>query len=476
MNAKQLTSACWALCFRQFLRNLLLFAMLTASTAAFAQNNQGTNITVQLPTFGVSIDANGVLQTQTFEDPTGQLRAQRLQAAKAGLPGELAAFSKLRKVSLPRLERAIREQVTAGKSPDDTIRNLAGLQRLQYVFCYPDRSDIVIAGPAEGWLHDLAGRNVGLTTGQPVLALQDLLVALRAYPAGKRAQQFVGCTIDPPAEGLVRLQAFQKTIPHVIPQDRRGQVATEVARGIRDSLGMANIRVFGIPANTHFASVLIEADYRMKLIGIGLETPPIRLPSFLELSSSGKQGALERWWFTPNYDCMKVTDDRLGAELIGQGVQLLSEHKLVGPDGQLATAATSNKASDLFTQGFTSKYPQLAARSPVYAQLRQLIDLLVAAAYLQQEDFYGRAAWSPTTLADEKSLPVSQGQAATQVQAAVNVVWKGNRMLSPAGGGVSIRAEQALAADRLMRDEGGKLGDERQRVGQTLPADRWWWD
>ena len=35
--------------------------MAATSASALAQNNQGTNITVQLPTFGVAIDASGVL-------------------------------------------------------------------------------------------------------------------------------------------------------------------------------------------------------------------------------------------------------------------------------------------------------------------------------------------------------------------------------------------------------------------------------
>ena len=35
-------------------------------------------------------------------------------------------------------------------------------------------------------------------------------------------------------------------------------------------------------ANTHFAQVMIEADYRMKLIGIGLERPPVKLASYVD--------------------------------------------------------------------------------------------------------------------------------------------------------------------------------------------------
>ena len=42
----------------------------------------------------------------------------------------------------------------------------------------------------------------------------------------------------------------------------------------------------------------------MKLIGIGLEQPPVRMNSFFDLAGGGKQDILERWWFTPDYDCL----------------------------------------------------------------------------------------------------------------------------------------------------------------------------
>lgn len=441
---------------------------------ADANGRQAT--TVQLPTFGVSIDAEGVLRMQVFEDPGGRLRQQRIRAAKGALAADIVALAALRKVSLVKLEQAIRRRLDQGQPVDEAMHYLAGLQRLQYVFFYPETNDIVIAGPAEGWIADPSGRVVGLTTGRPVLELADLLVALRAYPPGESRAMFIGCTIDPTPEGLARLQQFQRQIPRAVPDDQREVVAGQVGQGIRESLGMAKIRVFGVPADTHFAAVLIEADYRMKLIGLGLERPPVKIVSMLELSGSAAMGTLQRWWFTPNYDCLKTTDDRLSLELVGQGVQLLSESKLVGPDGQLAAATAPNKASETFAAGFTRQYPALSAVSPVYAQMRNLIDMVVAAAFMQQQHYADRAGWQMATFGDEVLLPVRTSRTPEQVEAAVNVVWKGSRLLAPAGGGVSIRAEQALATERILGDKDGKLRMAREKVGDGLPLDRWWWD
>ena len=75
---------------------------LIMSSTAQAQSSSGSSIAG-----GVAVDADGVLRTKTFTDPTGQLMRERINAAKAALDPKVTAFSKLRKVSLNRLEQAI---------------------------------------------------------------------------------------------------------------------------------------------------------------------------------------------------------------------------------------------------------------------------------------------------------------------------------------------------------------------------------
>ena len=432
--------------------------------------------TVQLPTFGVAVDADGVLSLKTFEDPGGRLRAERFAAAKGMLPGNLLAPSKLRKVSLVGLERALAKRVADGKPIDEAMLHLAGLQRLQFVFCFPERGDIVIAGPAEGWVADPSGRAVGITSGRPVLELADLAAALRTFAPGSRDHFFVGCSIDPNPESLSRLMEFQKTVPHSIAQSERDEVAARVARGQREALGMADVRVFGVPVNSHFAQLLIEADYRMKLIGIGLEEPPVKMTTFLSALTAPPRNGLQRWWFTPNYDCVKASDDRLAMELLGQGVQLQTEDKVIGPDGALIDrGGQPNRASELFTQAFTKKYIEISDRLPVYAQMRNLFDIAVAAAYIRRQDFYAQTHWQAATLRDEHSLPIATFPTPKKVECVVNTVWRGNRLLSPAGGGVSLLPDEALDPKRIAKDAEGKLAASQKSL-PAPPAQAWWWD
>lgn len=438
--------------------------------------------TVQLPTFGISVDADGVLEFKTWEDPTGQLHMQRLRAAQAALAPNIMQDSPLRIISLRKLEAAIAARQAEGRGPTDEMANLAGLQRVQFAFCYPNpdnppESDIVLAGPAEGWMRNLADQPVGVNTGRPTVQLVDLVTALRAFPPGGKAPPLVGCSIGPTESGLKALSAFQAQVPARIRPEQEAAVGAWVYQGMREALGLATISVYGVPETTHFGQVLVEADYRMKMIGVGLEPPGIKLNSYADLISGARHGVLQRWWFYPNYEMAKVSQDRLALELVGQGVLLSSQDLNFDATGKLGGANPGLSASDRFTRGFTNKFEELANVKPVFAQLRNLIDLTVMAAYLQRADFYGQADWQPGLLADEKQLTVEDLNAPRKVPVAANALWKSHRLFVMAGGGVSIQPEIALDDEHRLADD-GSLDSARNRVQTSLggPADRWWWD
>jgi hypothetical protein len=432
-------------------------------------------------TAGVAVDADGVLRRVTVEDPTGELARQRGQEALAKLDRDIARRSPLRKVSLTRLEKIASQRIAEGKEIDDAMRHLAGLTRLQYVFCYPESGDIVIAGPAEAWGEAPSGRMLGLESGRAVLELRDLAVALRAFPPGANSKKpFIYCSIDPTAEGLARMGQFLKELGGRIdnPATNPGQDQF-IAEGLRDRLGLQVITVGGVSPKTHFAQVLVEADYRMKLIGIGLERPPVRLTSYVERArpSQVASNALQRWYFVPEYQCVRVSEDSLAMELVGEGVKLVGENEVVRKDGSRGAAARGNAASDAFVKAFTKVYPKLAEHAPVYAQLRNCIDLAIAAAFIQQQDYYDLAKWTPQLLTDEKSYPVETLNPPQQVESAVNSMWRGNRLLTPIGGGVQMRPTEAIDPTNLLDDQDSKVQEARTAIDLSkLGADQWWWD
>jgi hypothetical protein len=103
--------------------------------------------------------------------------------------------------------------------------------------------------------------------------------------------------------------------------------------------------------------------------------------------------------------------------------------------------------------------------------------MLLVAALIQKNDFYGQAGWDLAVLGDEKAYPVQTYNAPKQVASAVNSIWKGQRLATPVGGGVQVRANLALDTDNLLTDEKGEVAAARKAVSLSdLPADKWWWD
>jgi len=451
---------------------------LAASPAAMAQfgGGGGGNTIGGGATSGVAVDAEGVLRRVSVPDPTGELARQRAQEALVRLDRDVAKQSKLRKVSLTRLEKLIRARLAEGRPIDDAMQHLAGLTRLQYVFCYPETGDIVLAGPAEAWAEAPSGRMLGIDSGRPVLELQDLIVALRAFPPGANEKApFIFCSIDPTEEGLSRMQQFL----HQFGRQATPNDTQFIVEQLREKLGMQIITVGGVSPKTHFAQVLVEADYRMKLIGIGLEQPPVRLTSYVERANPAQVGrnALQRWYFVPDYECVRVSDDAMAMELVGDGVKLVGENEVVGKDGTRSVSSGGNRASEAFVKAFTKAYPKLAERAPVYAQLRNCIDMAVAAAFIQHQDYYSLVGWKPELFASEEAYPVETLNPPQEVETAVNSIWKGRTLVTPVGGGVQMRPTEAVSPTNLLDDEKGAVQQARAEIDLSkLGPDQWWWD
>jgi hypothetical protein len=162
---------------------------------------------------------------------------------------------------------------------------------------------------------------------------------------------------------------------------------------------------------------------------------------------------------------------------VGDGVKLVGAHELITAKGGRVNSGQIDAASQQFVESFTRNYNALAEKSPVYAQLHNLIDMVIAAAFIQQQDYYGTAGWKMEVFGDEKAYPVETYTAPTQVETAVNAIWKGRTLMTPIGGGVNIQPRIALNQDNLQRDSSGEITASREQVElKAIPAGQWWWD
>jgi len=416
---------------------------------------------------GVSIDAKGVMSRNTELD-RGMLNARQLNAARSSytLSHDVSAKSPIRCISVNRMEKAILESDGA---ITEEMKYLAGIYRITHVFYFPESKDIVIAGPAEGWFPGYENAMVTVSTQQPVCELQHLITAFRAYAPGTEGAGIVGCSIDPTEEENARLQQFQAQAARLNRQ--------QFVQGVRESLGMQTVRVDGIPATTHAAQMMVAADYRMKRIGLELDASPVRqLQTFINHTVPSDSNALFRWYFVPDYDSVILTADRTGMELVGDGVRLVGENEVVSLTGERTVLdGVLDPGSRAFTRSFTGLYPQIAQQALVFAQLRNWIDMLICAAHIHREDFYGQSGWSMAFFGNEEKYPLETFVAPTEVEPVVGVKPVRRGALTPVGG-IVIDAEKALDEEHAKPDANGKIAERKKQLTLNLPEDVWWWD
>jgi hypothetical protein len=235
----------------------------------------------------------------------------------------------------------------------------------------------VIAGPADGWHLDRRGAFVGNMSKQPVLRLDDLIDAIRAT-AGS-SPRMISCSIDPTDEGLVRLQRLLRS--------RGLQLNERTVTQMQESLGPHQIRVTGVASDSHFSHVMVAADYVMKRLAMGLErSPVVGLPSYMELLKTqparSSRVASPRWCLAVDYNPVRKSPDGLAWQLSGLGVKAMTEEGYLSPSGRIVETGREGKLAARWAAAMTKNYGSLGESIPVFAELRNCMDLAVMAALI----------------------------------------------------------------------------------------------
>ncbi len=440
-----------------------VFVAIFALAPALVQAQGGGGFFRQRSVGGISINAEGVVAEPTIKAQT-DLRAF-LREQQAGIPQGLAAQTEQRFVSLRGIEAAIRHAMEhdAGVLPQEVV-HLAGLQRIEMVLVYPERNDIVLVGPAEGWKFNDEGVAVGLTTGRPVMHIDDLLVALRTVDAAREVG--ISCSIDPTPEGRVRLERYLRQI-------RRRPFGPAQARGIEQALGPQIVSLTGVPATSHFARVLVAADYRMKRIAMKLEPSPVRgLPSYLDMVKSSRTLASPRWWMAVNYEPLVRSEDGLAWKIAGPGVKCMTEDEFVAENGQVRGTGRTSAAAQKWADMFTEKYDELSIKEPVFGELRNLMDLCVVAALIRKEDLFARAGCELPLLTNPAGPLAAEVWSAPKVIATqVSFVKRRGATVFTASGGVQVESWQIVLADSRNDDGMAVVRENASSAGK-----QWWWN
>ncbi len=337
---------------------------------------------VQQAVGGVLIDVDGVLRHMT--DQQRAIQVDRLHEDLRAVPDDLTATSDIRKVSLRKLNEQLADAVRGGGQVSDELRYLGGLQRVEYVVVLPEDNDILLVGPGGPWQVSQTGSVVGTDSGLPVMLLDDLIIAMRSSQGAR--SEVISCSIDPTAEGRVAFREFV---------GRQKRFHPGVVEGVKKVVGPQKISLTGVSKESHFAQVLVAADYRMKRIAMQLETSPVdQIPSFLELAKN-RRGAITslmpRWWLACDYEPLGRSEDGLTWQLRGNGVKAMTEDQIVHNDGSVEQTGKTNPVAAEWSMAMTENYDQLCHVEPIFGQLRNVMDLSVIAALIQHQDLIAKS-------------------------------------------------------------------------------------
>lgn len=455
-----------------------LIELMTSTIAPTTWDEVGGPGSVREFAAGIYVDARGLVRPLVQVDRSGSLIGLHAEAKEPAAAGDARKASALRKVSLPRLEKQVQLRLARGEQPTEEMLVLAGLQKIKYVLVYPESRDLVLVGPASDWRKDGEGRLVGRDSGRPVLQLDDLVVIWRQLASAADAR--FGCSITPTQENLAKTHAFleQSGKSPLKPGQRDAWL-----KQLRDTLGQQTIDVYGIDPGTRVGQVLVEADYRMKLVGMGLEEGTLGVESYLKLiqlkpGEAAPPMDVLRWWFTMNYDAIVASPDRNVFEIRGQGVQVLSENEMLTKLGERVHTGQSEPLNQEFALSFTKNFAALAAKYPIYAELQNLFDLALVAALVEAERLDDQAQWRLTCFGDPAEYQAPVGVAPKTVETVINHrVIQQKTILAGVSGGVRVDPWKYVERGAVQTDTYGKLkAGYSASAPKNLARDAWWWD
>lgn len=445
------------------------------------EENGGTGTIAEFAS-GVKVDASGSLARIKSGKSNPRLEELRKSAMESTANSDVRKSSRIRKVSLTRLEKELQLRAASGLPIADEMNLFAGMYEIKYLLVYPESGDIVIAGPAGDWVVDAEGRKVNVETGKPLLRLEDFVVCLRnAFSADGK----FGCSIDPRRENLAATQEF------LAASKLKGDAWR---KGVRETLGKQDIVVSGIDPGSNTARTIVEADYRMKLVGMGLEESIAEVKSYLDLVTLDKNGNpppmdVARWWFTLNYDSIVATESEDAFELIGTGVKVLSEQEMIDATGKrIHTGKTAGPTLE-FADGFTTHFSRMAEKYPVYAELKNVFDFALVAAIIRDRGCDSKVGWSRTYFGeatDENQFVYLSPTAPSprEVDSVMNhriiEATKGGRKfrhtILGVSGGVTVNTSLMLAKMKAPNGQSQIVDSHKLAKPSELPHHAWWWD
>nr|MCU0710827.1 DUF1598 domain-containing protein [Pirellula sp.] len=378
----------------------------------------------------------------------------------------LQAESNTRLISLKNLQEAVTEaKKNNTEIPEETLF-LGGLTRVENVYVYPERNDIVIAGPSEPWTVGANGTVVGTKSGRPIVLLDDLLSAMKTVHNARRTG--ISVSIEPTEAGVVRLNQLLSQV-----RDTNQTNWKKLEMAMCEAFGPQQIKLEGVSSDSHIARIILAADYKMKLYGMNLAKAPVSgLPSYLEMiRKSATKDVQSRWWMACDYTSIEHSADRLAWKITGPGIKTMTEQEHFGADGSVKGAGKADPIAKKWADTFTSKLDELSVKDPVFGQLRNVMDLCVVAAIIEANRLQDLASCDLSSiLGDNAVVETAKLDVPKALDPQCSFVQSARGFVVAASGGVLVDSWQVAAtakpSDSVARVDAAKEWKNTGKVWQ----------
>lgn len=423
------------------------------------------------------------ISVSSCKDKESKTTGRDLQVKKTSSKPE--RISKGRALSLKVLQEKAKDCMTTGSCPQDILQ-LYGIKRIMGYVIDGKNRDIILIGKID----DTA----------PALYLEDFVVALRntwmKYAELKGNTYYYtnpGCSIDPDTGVLNELQ---QRSDQIFSNSEPKEIQRSLSQWHKICRLPQQVRVLGIPYDSRFGKVMVDADYYMKRLVDGSVTLDINgFESLTDMTLNIIQQdianerpvsvplmSLNRFWFYPGEN--SFLEDKGVIYIKRSDVRLLNEEEFLTKSGEVAGTGRPDPLADKFAQGFSDKYAEIAKKEPVYAELDGLFRFVALARIMKYRDASSEAGLSLDYLLDHypvKSTPVSRTlpgissvkevKHRSETQEGYNVLY----LWLPSCGGVSI--DISVREGNIERDKSDALSEIRGTILDTRPSkDALFWD
>lgn len=304
--------------------------------------------------------------------------------------------------------RVLQDQLISSKqNKRQDLIHLAGITNITGYVIDQVNKDVILIGDVDN--------------SQPKLFLEDFILALRnawwQYTDLKGNTQYYsypGCSIDPVSDVMKKLQDVASKFYNSSSTE---QIENSIEEWNDICGSQQKVSVLGIPFHTHFAKVMVKADYDMKSLVDGSDS--LNIPNFSSLvdmklnliknaSRNGKSPSISltstnRFWYYPGEN-LYVEDD--GVLLIGKcQVVLLTEEEFVTSTGQTVGTGQSDPLAQRFSQNYSSLYSEIAQLRPIYKELENLFRFVALAKILKFKSVLEEADLSLEYLFNHIEIP-----------------------------------------------------------------------